>query len=313
MTDRLRVSLFCPSCVPGYHLPFFSGVVRGVFADQGLLVDILDPPPPPGSTNSFRVAEGGADFGLTGVTYFLLALKQAGGDLPARFVATLHQRSPLGAIVAAGSDIHTPADVVGRRMGRGELTGWLADEAQQALADRGLGRAVVVPLGHGEAPYALGRGDIDVMATFVDAMPGAGTKGGHAVRAVPLGGDRYTSGLIANDRVPHDVVVRMRHAVADAFEAQRRDPEAGVADLCARFPDVRPEDARAGWDLLVPYVFGDRPVGTMSRARWSATLEWADRAHGFGSIDAARVHRPELVDDEAAPAHVVAAGVPAAT
>lgn len=291
MADRIRLSLFCPGCVPGYHLPFLSEVGRSAFADHGLQLDVLDPPPPPGTGNSFRVASGDADVALSGVTYFLLAVKEAGDGFPVRFVATIHQRSPLGAIVPEGSDITAPADVPGRRVGRGEHTGWLADELALALEDRGLEPPVLVPLPHGDAPYALARGDIDVMATFVDAMPGAGTKGGHAVRAVPLGGDTYTSGLVAHDSLPDDVVVRISAAVAVAFDAQRREPEAGVAELCARFPEVRPADARAGWELLVPHVFTGVPVGTMDGRRWAATLEWQARAHGFAGLAARRVYR----------------------
>ena len=292
MPDRLRLGLFCPGCVPGSHLPFVSRAGRDAFADHDLVLDVLDPPPPPGTGGSFRVAAGEADVALTGVTYFLLARKEAGDGFPVRFVATIHQRSPLGAIVPEASGVTTAADVAGRRVGRGEHTGWLADELALALADRRLDPPVLVPLPHGDAPYALARGEIDVMATFVDAMPGAGTKGGHAVRAVPLGGHTYTSGLVARDSLPGDVVARVRLATAAAFEAQRRQPEEGVAELCARYPEVRPADARAGWELLVPYVFTGPPVGAMDAERWRATLEWQARAHGFGHLEPEDVHRP---------------------
>ena len=152
----------------------------------------------------------------------------------------------------------------------------------------------VVPLGNGEAPYALGRGDIDVMGTFIDAMPGAGTKGGHAVRGIPLGGPYYSSGILAGDQVPLELVIRMGDAVAAAFEAQRHDPEAGIAEFCSRFPDVRPEDARAGWDLLEPYVFTGLAVGSMEHGRWATTLDWIQGTHGFPSVEPDQVYRPEL-------------------
>jgi len=294
VADRVRLSLFCPSCLPGYHLPFFTGVASGVFAEHGLVVDILDPPPPPGSTNAHRVATGGAEFGLTGVTYFLFARKEAGGRLPARFVAVIHQRSPLGAIVAEDSDIGVPEDLPGRRMGRGELTGWLADECGQALADRGLGPPAYVELPHGDAPYALGRGEVDVCATMVDTLNGIAVKGGLPVRGIGLGPDIYSSGLIAADSVPDDVVGRMRAAVAAAFAAQQADPESAVAEFCERFPDVQPRLARAGWDLLQPYAACEAGIGAMDRGRWHDTIEWIGRAHGLRPVDADEVYRPDL-------------------
>jgi ABC-type nitrate/sulfonate/bicarbonate transport system substrate-binding protein len=295
MADRVRLSLFCPSCLPGYHLPFFTAVTRGVFADHDLVVDILDPPPPPGTANTHRVAGGGADFGLTGVTYFLLALKEAGDRLPARFVSVIHQRSPLGAIVAEDSDIETAADLSGRRMGRGRYTGWLADECGQALADRGLESPVFVDLLQGDAPYALGRGDVDACATMVDTIAGIAAKSGLEVRAVALGPDVYASGLIAGDGVPTDVVERMRQALFAAFALQEADPASAVAEFCERFPDVLPSVATAGWAHLQSYAAaGAGGVGAMDAVRWAATVDWVSRAHGLPPVAPERVHRPEL-------------------
>lgn len=294
MADRVRLSLYCPTCLPGYHLPFFAAASSGMFADYGLIVEILDPPPPPGSTNIARVAEGGSDFCLTGVTYFLLAQKEAGDAFPARFVSVLHQRSALGAIVPEHSDMRTPADLGGRRVGRGEYTGWLADECIQAVADLGLEPPIPVPLANGEAPYALGQGDVDLVATFIDAMIGVGIKGQLPVRDIPLGADIYGSGLVANDSVSADVVNRMRSAVAAAFALGGDDLDAAVAEYCGRFGDVSPATARRSWALLEPFVGCPDGVGTMSRSKWERTLEWVSRAHGFGDVEPERVFRPDL-------------------
>ncbi|HET7489803.1 MAG TPA: ABC transporter substrate-binding protein [Acidimicrobiales bacterium] len=289
MTGRHRVRLY-PSCVPGYQLPFFAA---DVFARHGLDLEILDPLPPPWTANSVRVATGEADFAVTSVTCFLLARSAARREFPARFVAVLHQRSPLGAVVAEDSGVAEPADLAGQRLGRTHSAGWMADEARHVVADHGMGPPVVVPVDPGQGPAALDRGDIDMMPAYLDALRGAASPG-DGVRTVPLGGDTYASGLIANDRIPGDVVVRMRHALTDAFEAQRDDPDARVDDLCERFPGVHPHRARAVWEHLVPYVFTGRPVGGMSHRRWADTLSWARRVHGLGQLDPADVYRPEL-------------------
>lgn len=291
MTDHVRLSLYCPTCLPGYHLPFFSGLDAGVFADHGIELSILEPPPPPGTTNTVRVAEGGAEFGLTGVTYFLQAQHQASFELGARFVAALHRRSPLAAVVAAASPIRELADLAGHRVARSPSTGWQVDELLATLTQRGLGAPRVVPVDYGDPPFALGRGDVDIMATAADAGVTAGTKAGFEVRVIPVGGERYTSGVIAADTVADSLVARMAAAVADAFEAQRREPEAGVELFCARFPAVSPTDARASWDLLVPSLDGPEPVGTMDPDRWEMTLSWLSEVHGFGPLDPRRVYR----------------------
>lgn len=294
MADRVRLSLFCPSCLPGYHLPFFTAASSGIFTAHDLDVEILDPPPAPGSLNTHRVAEGGAEFGLTGVTYFLIAKKEGGPALAARFVAVLHQRSPLGAIVPADSAFRVAEDLPGRRVGRGEFTGWLAEECTQALADRGLDAPEYVDLPHGDAPYALGRGDIDFVATMVDTVAGIAVKAGVPTRAIHLGADIYSSGIIAADSVPSDVVARMRSAVAAAFELQRCDPESAVAEYCARFTDVEPDRARHGWDLLQSFASCEQGVGTMVAERWARTLAWVNKAHAFPPIDPSQTYRPEF-------------------
>lgn len=269
-------------------------MASGLFADYDLVVEILDPPPPPGTTNAQRVANGGADFCLTGVTYFLAAQKEAGDHFPARFVSVIHQRSPLGAIVAESSGIRAPADLAGRRLGRTELTGWQADELVEALADRGVGAPICVDLGPVKGPDALGRGDIDIVATFVDATSRVRAKGGLPVRAVHVGGDIYASGLVAADHLPTELVERMRAAVGAAFQAQRDDPEAGIADFCQRFPEAEPAHARESWALLEPYAFADGMVGAMDVARWESTIDWLARVHWLPPVAPERVYRPDL-------------------
>lgn len=60
---------------------------------------------------------------------------------------------------------------------------------------------------------------------------------------------RWTSrctarGLIAADRVPLDVVRRMRHTLAAGHELQRARPQPGLAGFRRCFPEVSEEHAR---------------------------------------------------------------------
>jgi ABC-type nitrate/sulfonate/bicarbonate transport system substrate-binding protein len=266
-------------------------VADGLFADHDLDVEILDPPTGGGRENTLRVASGGADFCLTGVTYYLLARREAGAGLGARFAAVLHQRSPLAAIVAAESEIAGPADLAGRRVARSEATGWLPDELVGALAERGIDPPVIVPVAYGEPPRALGRGTVDMMATFLDTTSQQQPTSGIATRAIHVGGEIYASGLVVADRVADDVVGRMVLAVRTAFEHQQRDPDGGIEQFCRRFPETRPERARETWELLAPFVFTGPPVGSMEPARWAATIAWLRGVHRFDVLDAASVYR----------------------
>jgi hypothetical protein len=127
-----------------------------------------------------------------------------------------------------------------------------------------------------------------------DTIGGIAVKGGLDVRGIHLGRDLYSSGLIAADSVPTEVVERVRAAVAAAFDLQRQEPESAVEEFCQRYPDVRTEVARMGWDLLQQYAATDRGVGDMATDRWAATVAWLNGVHGFPPIRPDCVYRPEL-------------------
>lgn len=251
----------------------------GLFAEYGLDVEIIESPP--GAQRVKLVAGGKADFGLTALTYFLQALADD-PDLPARFVSVVHQRNSIAAIVLADADMAVPADLVGRRLGGppGEVgLGWLVREHQAALNRLGLDESKLIAMNYGDALAALGRGDVDAVATLHELLPLVARRTTRALRAISFGIGTYASGLVAGDSVAADVVTRMQLAVGAALERQRAEPERGLDELVRRYPEVNPEDAVDSWSLLEPYVFtGDAP-GAMTAVGWQRTLAYASSVH----------------------------------
>lgn len=238
------------------------------------------------------MAAGGSDFCLTSVNHYLTARAQA-GHLAARFASVIVQRSPMAAIVAGGSDLRLPADLPGRRVG-GPPGGRLMAEYRAALAHFGLGPPEVVPEEYGEAMIALGSGQVDAVADFVDLVPRVRRRSGIDVRAVPLPVEVYASGLVAADRLPAELVARMRAAVAAALERQHEHPEGGLQELIRRFPDTHPADAVEGWRLAEPNIFTGVEPGSMDAERWAATVGYAAAAHGLAAPAGESVYRAEL-------------------
>jgi len=240
------------------------------------------------------VAAGGADFCLTSVTHYLTARAQS-GVLPARFVSVVVRRSPMSAFVPADSALAVPADLAGRRLGAPEQSR-LVKEFRAAMAALGLAQPELVPLDYGLAPAAMARREVDMVCDFVDLLPRIRRQAGVAVRAVPLGLDVYSSGLVAADRLPDELVSRMRAAVSAALEAQRRDPEAGLDELARRYPDADPLEALEGWSLAEPNIFTGPAPGSADAGTWARTITHLAAAHGLPAPEPDTVFRRELVD-----------------
>ena len=252
--------------------------MNGLFAEHGVDVDILDPSG--GPDNVVRVGAGESDFALTSVQHYLSARAEH-GDIPARFVAMVVQRSPIGALVPATSVVRAPADLAGCRVG-GDPGNPQVIEFMASLDHLGVPRPKLVELRAGTAPAALGRGEVDAIVALVDALPRRRRQAGVDMRAIRVGRDDvYGSGLIASDSLPDEVVAQVRDAVVAALEAQRVAPDAGLAQMDDRYGDDRTDDAPEGWRLLQEFVFTDAPTGSMESSRWRTTLEFLCRARGL--------------------------------
>jgi ABC-type nitrate/sulfonate/bicarbonate transport system substrate-binding protein len=266
--------------------------VNGLFAEQGVDVEILDPSG--GPDNVARVGSGDSDFALTSVQHYLSARAEH-GDIPARFVAMVVQRSPIGALVPATSSVRQAADLSGVRVG-GDAANPQVIEFMATLDHLGIERPALVELVAGTGPAALARGEVDAIVALVDALPRRRRQAGIDLRAIRIGRDDvYGSGVIAADRLPDDLVAKVRAGVVAALEAQRLGPDAGLAQMADRYGDDRTDDAPEGWRMLQEFVFTDVPTGSMDAGRWATTLEFLCAARGLDMPVGESVYRPQFV------------------
>ena len=255
-------------------------------------MDLLEPSG--GPDNIKRVAAGDSDFCLTSVQHYLTARNEA-GSLAARFVAIVVQRSPLAAMVAADSALAEPVDLKGVRVAvRPESP--LGAEFLASLPHLGGGRPVVVPLESSDANAALGRGEVEAVIEFTDTLPRARRQAGIALRAIPVGLEIYSSGLVAGDHVADETVWRMRSGVVAALLRQRAAPNAGVVELRRRYPGSDVEEALEGWRLVEPNIFTGPPPGSMDSSCWERTVAFLCDARGLRHVPPQTVYRPQFAD-----------------
>jgi len=266
--ERVRLMGWCRSCVSGLHLPAFAAAEGGLFAEQELEVEFVDcARAPDWSLRGFTarpkaVAAGDADFALSSVAYLLAAQTELNGRLPVRFAAVSHQRNPIVAIVRGDSHLAEPEDLPGARAARWTIP-WYAEAYAGALDHMGLAAPVFVDAPKPDA--ALWSGEVDVIPTWMD-MTLYHHKPGRPIRTVPLDIEVYTTGLVAADRVPLELITRMRDAFVAGYDLQREQPEPGIAAFRRRFPDISEDHIRANWSPFEPYAFDGE-----SRASWTPT------------------------------------------
>ena len=286
---------WCPNSVSGMHLPAFAASEAGLFAEQGLDVAYV-----PSAQAPEAVAAGDADFALTSIVHVLDAQRRAAERLPVRFVAAFHQRNPIVGVVREDSNLREASDLAGARAARWSMP-WYAHEYAGALSHMGLGAPVLVDT-PGGLDVALGSGAVDVLPMWMDNLTPARARGmtlhhdgvDFAIRAIALDVPVYSTGLIAADRLPLDVVRRMRHALAAGHELQRAHPQPGLAGFRRCFPEVSEEHARINWELYEPYAFDGTTPGAMTAARWQDTIAHSAAAHDLPPLPAQHVLRAEL-------------------
>ncbi|HEV2060341.1 MAG TPA: ABC transporter substrate-binding protein [Solirubrobacteraceae bacterium] len=299
--ERVRLMGWCRTCVTGMHLPVFAAAEAGIFAEQGIELEFVgceraaDYSLSGFTTRPKAVAAGHADFALSGVAYLLAAQTELGGQLPVRFVAVSHQRNPITAIVRADSDLEEPGDLPGRRAARWSIP-WFTDEYAGALAHMGFGKPQIVDLSE-NIDEALASGDIDVMPTWME-MTLYHRKPEFQIRTIPLDIDVYTTGLIAADRMPLDVVTRVRDAYAAGFDLCSERPELGIAGFMRQYPDVTEAHIRRNWALFEPYAWDRVSPGSMDAARWRTTIHYTAATHRLSIVPGQRFYRPELVSEQ---------------
>lgn len=224
--------------------------------------------------------------------------RRESADLRARFVAVVSQRHPVAALVRADSPLTAPADLAGRRLG-GSLDNGITRELIAGLAHRGVAAPEVVETAYGDAPAALGRGDVDLIADFADLVPRTRRQAGVDVRAIAAGAPVYATGLVAADRLDDDAVARLRTALVQSIEEHHRDPAASLDQLARRYPGVDPGEALEGWSYAAACIFTGEPVGSMTAAGWEATLAHVARVHG-AQVPADTVYRSSFLATSAA-------------
>jgi len=283
-TGATLVLDFQPNAV---HSGLYAAQERGLFADEGLDLDIVEPT---GTADGAKLLEAGrADFAILDVNDLGIA-RRRGLDVVA--VAAIVQR-PLAAVIAADrSRFAEPADLAGATVG---VTGVPSDDAvlQTVLANGGLSTADVETQTIGfQAAALLASGSVDAATAFWNAegvqlrQRGIPTR---EFRVDELGAPRYPelvltasgSELDAGAPQPDSILCGLLEGLESGYGEIEEDPSAAIEDLVAQVPEADAESQRAQLaELVAADAFspeGDRSAtAALDPSAVRAWLRWAE-------------------------------------
>lgn len=293
---RVRLGLYAPGCLPGYHLPYYAAI-DGEFASRGLDVELSDPQ---GGLDTVKaLGDGGLDACITSVAHYLRTL-QEDRALAARFALMIARRTHLAAFVVErnGGRSGSPtrlSELEGARL-LGDEGSSFTREYLAASRVAGVAAPKIVAAPHGQDLKLLIRGEGDVIVEFLEMLPrfaSVARRHNVDVRALPFFEvlpDVYGSGLLIADRFLErfpEVAGLLISALRDAIFATRADPDSRVLALRQRLRGVSGERVVAAWRLSEQLIFDEEGgMGATTEPGWDRT-----RAH-FGEVNGGSV--PEI-------------------
>ncbi len=293
-----KVVLMLNWYIYGEHAPFFLGKVKGIYAANGIDLEIQEGRGSAATTQA--VAAKTANFGYVDVpTMMRAAIKGA----PVISVGVLLQTSPMSVMGFAEKNIRKPADIKGKTVA---ITP--ADSMTQIwplfLKKTGLTEADFKTVaGDGQTKLnAVINGQADLLLGYVMdqsmKIKDATGKDVYPIKFADYGINMVSSGIIANtDYVKEnpDIVKRFMKATTEAVEAAEKDPKAAVDAILSTNPKAgKPGTLLQGFELTIPLYHtaetkGKRPFQVTAKNM----TDTVDLLVEYGGLDASAKANPK--------------------
>ncbi|MGO4713966.1 ABC transporter substrate-binding protein [Bradyrhizobium sp. 2TAF24] len=293
-----KVVLMLNWYVYGEHAPFYYGKEKGIFAAEGIDLDIQEGRGSAATTQA--VAAKTANFGYVDVpTMMRAAIKGA----PVIATGVLLQTSPMSVMGFADKNIRKPEDIKGKTVA---ITP--ADSMTQIwplfLKRTGLKEADFKTVaGDGQTKLnAVINGQADLLLGYVMdqsmKIKDATGKDVYPIKFADYGINMISSGIIANtDYVKQnaDIVKRFMAATTKAVEAAEKDPKAAAQSILNANPKGgKIETLTQGFELTIPLyrtpeTKGERPFRVSDRNMTESVSLMVE----YGGLDSKALENPQ--------------------
>ncbi|MGA7325684.1 MAG: ABC transporter substrate-binding protein [Rhodomicrobium sp.] len=293
-----KVVLMLNWYIYGEHAPFFLGKVKGIYAANGIDLEIQEGRGSAATTQA--VAAKTANFGYVDVpTMMRAAIKGA----PVISVGVLLQTSPMSVMGLEEKNIRKPDDIKGKTVA---ITP--ADSMTQIwplfLKKTGLTEADFKTVA-GDAQTKLNaviNGQADLLLGYVMdqsmKIKDATGKDVYPIKFADYGINMVSSGIIANtDYVKEnpDVVKRFMKATTEAVEAAEKDPKSAVDAILSTNPKAgKPDTLLQGFKLTIPlYHTGETKGKRPFQVTAQNMTDTVDLLVEYGGLDASAKANPK--------------------
>ena len=264
------------------HLGIYAAQKLGFYAQEGLNVQIVQPPEDGAET---MVGAGQAEFGVSyqdTLANFLFA-KEA---VPITAVAAILQHNTSGIMSAVSAHINRPRDLEGKRYATMQSATEEAILKELVEADGGdFSKVVLVPAGTTDEVSGLREGLFDAIWSFSGwGLQNAALQNAD-VNFQPLADfndafDYYTPVLIGNDEFLAQnpaTAKRFLAATAKGYVWAAEYPQEAAKILVQAVPETDSALAEKSAEVLASEFVSDAPCwGSIDQNRWSAFYTWLD-------------------------------------
>ena len=261
------------------HTGLYVAQEKGYFAQEGLNVEILQPPE---NGAVALLASGGADFAVDFQESLGPAIARE-DPLPVLAVAAIISHNTSGVLSLKESDIQTPRDLMGKRFATWSAP--LVDAIIRQIVEADGGRFEEVDMIPNWATDAISALQTDIDAIWVYyAWDGIAAEL-HGVETnfmdfseLNTVFDFYTPVILTNTDYaaaqPEEVKAFLR-ALSRGYAYASENPKEAAAILCGRAPELDPELVSRSQDYLATRYQDDAPRwGEIDAARWDAFYGW---------------------------------------
>ncbi|HWK68801.1 MAG TPA: ABC transporter substrate-binding protein [Rhizobiaceae bacterium] len=276
-----RLGLRLDYSIYGTHAPFYLGIDRGFYKDEGIDLQIGEGS---GSSNTAKLVAQGTD--PIGFMDYGTMVKGIAGGMPLKGIFAVHQRSPMVIISHADAPVKSPRELEGKVLGmsQSESTAQMFPVlAAIGGSDASKINVISPAVGAKTALFLQKRADAITGVTYFHVPPleAQGAKLSYFYYA-DFGVSALEGGVAANTewlKANADLARRFVSATQKAFEIAKAEPATAVDALIK----LRPEQSR-NRDLLVrqlelsmeatstPNTQG-MPFGKMSEKDWRAMVD----------------------------------------